>query len=61
VIAGLTYAWLPSHLVEADIAAGRLIPLPLAVGAVRRMPLYVVLVKGETAGPAARKALELLR
>jgi DNA-binding transcriptional LysR family regulator len=61
VLAGLTYAWLPSHLVEADIAAGRLTPLPLAVGGVRRMPLYVVLVKGETAGPAARKALELLR
>jgi DNA-binding transcriptional LysR family regulator len=60
-IAGLTYAWLPSHLVAANIDAGRLLPLPLAAGAVRRMPLYVVLVKGETAGPAARKALELLR
>jgi DNA-binding transcriptional LysR family regulator len=61
VVAGLTYAWLPSHLIAADIEAGRLAPLPLAAGAVRRMPLYVVLVKGETAGPAARKALELLR
>ena len=62
VIAGLTYAWLPSHLVaEPTSSAGRLAPLPLAVGGVRKMPLYVVLVKGETAGPAARKALELLR
>jgi DNA-binding transcriptional LysR family regulator len=61
VVAGLTYAWLPSHLIAADIEAGRLAPLPLAAGAVRRMPLYVVLVRGETAGPAARKALELLR
>lgn len=60
-IAGLTYTWLPSHLVASDIQAGRLAPLPLAVGGVRRMMLYVVLVKGETAGPAARKALELLR
>jgi DNA-binding transcriptional LysR family regulator len=60
-IAGLTYAWLPSHLVATDIQSGRLSPLPLAVGSVRKMPLYVVLVKGETAGPAARKALELLR
>jgi DNA-binding transcriptional LysR family regulator len=60
-IAGLTYAWLPSHLVASDIKSGHLAPLTLAVGGVRRMPLYVVLVKGETAGPAARKALELLR
>ena len=61
VVAGLAYAWLPSHLVAADIAQGRLKALPLAVGGLRQMPLYVVLVKGETAGPAARKALELLQ
>jgi DNA-binding transcriptional LysR family regulator len=60
-IAGLTYAWLPSHLVADDIESGRLALLPLAVGSLRKMTLYVVLVKGETAGPAARKALELLR
>jgi DNA-binding transcriptional LysR family regulator len=60
-VGGLAYAWLPSHLVAADIAAARLRPLPLAVGATRRMPLYVVSVKGEAAGPAARKALELFQ
>jgi DNA-binding transcriptional LysR family regulator len=61
VRAGLAYAWLPAHLVADDIAAQRLAPLPLTVGGVRRMPLYVVLVKGETAGPAARMALELFQ
>ncbi|MEO6079502.1 MAG: LysR family transcriptional regulator [Steroidobacteraceae bacterium] len=61
VLAGLAYAWLPSHQVAADLEQGRLKALPLTVGAVRQMPLHVVLVKGETAGPAARKALELLR
>jgi DNA-binding transcriptional LysR family regulator len=61
VLAGLAYAWLPAHLVAADIEQGRLKALPLAVGGLRQMPLYVVLVKGETAGPAARKALELLQ
>lgn len=61
VVAGLSYAWLPEHLVEADLAAGRLQPLPLAVGGLRKMPLYVVLVKGEAAGPAARQALELFQ
>lgn len=61
VRAGLAYAWLPAHLVAADIEAGQLQALPLASGGLRRMALYVVLVKGETAGPAARKALELLQ
>lgn len=61
VRAGLAYAWLPAHLVADDIAAGKLLRLPLNVGGERRMPLYVVLVKGETAGPAARMALELFQ
>lgn len=61
VVGGLAYAWLPEHLVTADIAAGRLVQLPLASGGLRQMPLHAVLVKGETAGPAARKALALLR
>jgi DNA-binding transcriptional LysR family regulator len=58
---GLAYAWLPAHLLAGDMTAGKLRPLPLAVGGMRKMPLYVVLVKGETAGPAARKALELFQ
>jgi DNA-binding transcriptional LysR family regulator len=61
VRAGLAYAWLPAHAVAGDLAAQRLATLPLAVGGTRRMSLYVVLVKGETAGPAARKAVELLQ
>jgi len=59
--AGLAYAWLPAHLLSEDFVSGRLKPLPLDVGAMRRMPLYVVLVKGEAAGPAARLALELFQ
>lgn len=61
VKAGLAYAWLPAHLVAGDIAAGTLRALSLAVGGERRMPLHVVLVKGEAAGPAARMALELFQ
>jgi DNA-binding transcriptional LysR family regulator len=61
VRAGLAYAWLPAHAVAEDLAGHRLAALPLAVGGTRRMSLYVVLVKGETAGLAARKAVELLQ
>jgi DNA-binding transcriptional LysR family regulator len=61
VEAGLAYAWLPSHLIGTAEAAGRLRRLPLVAGASRRVPLYVVLVQPELAGPAARQAVELLR
>ena len=59
--AGLAYAWLPAHRVESLIAEGKLQPLPLQAGGTRRLSLYVVLVKGEAAGPAAHRALELLQ
>ncbi|HXC60666.1 MAG TPA: LysR family transcriptional regulator [Steroidobacteraceae bacterium] len=61
VRAGLAYAWLPAHLISSDIASAQLKPLPLTAGGTRHMSLYVVLVRGDTAGPAARKALELLQ
>jgi DNA-binding transcriptional LysR family regulator len=61
VRAGLAYAWLPAHRVESLIAVGKLKSLPLQAGATRKLSLYVVLVNGEAAGPAARMALELLQ
>ena len=56
--AGLTYAWLPEHLVEEPLRRGELRPLPLAAGATRKVSLYLVLVHPELAGPAARAAVE---
>jgi DNA-binding transcriptional LysR family regulator len=61
VRAGLAYAWLPAHGVAQELADGRLKALPLSVGGTRRMSLYVVLVKGEIAGPAAHRTVELLQ
>jgi len=59
--AGLAYAWMPFHRIQSFITSGELKPLPLQAGATRKLSLYAVLVKGETAGPAARLALELLQ
>lgn len=61
VVAGLAYAWLPEHIVARERGQGRLAPLPLVSGAVRSVALYAVLVKPDSAGPAARRAMELLR
>ena len=56
--AGLAYAWLPEHLLEEALRAGTLRRLPLAAGGSRNVPLNLVLVRPELAGPAARAAVE---
>jgi DNA-binding transcriptional LysR family regulator len=60
VRAGLAYAWLPQHRVDPLLATGELRTLPLVSGTARQLALYVVMVNGTAAGPAARLALELL-
>lgn len=57
-LAGLTYAWLPEHAIEAPLGSGRLRRLALAAGATRKVSLYLVLVRPDLAGPAARAAVE---
>jgi DNA-binding transcriptional LysR family regulator len=58
VTAGLAFAWLPEHLVAPAIAAGSARALPLLTGATRHVPLYLVLVHAQVAGPAARAAAQ---
>jgi DNA-binding transcriptional LysR family regulator len=60
VRAGFAYAWLPQHRVDPLLASGELRTLPLVSGAARQLALYVVMVNGIAAGPAARNAVELL-
>jgi DNA-binding transcriptional LysR family regulator len=58
VRAGLAFAWLPAHLVDEPLRGGELRALPLNAGATRKLPLYLVLVKPELAGPAAQVVME---
>jgi DNA-binding transcriptional LysR family regulator len=58
VQAGLAFAWLPEHLVQDSLTRGVLAALPLDTGGHRSVPLSLVLVRPETAGPAARAAVE---
>jgi DNA-binding transcriptional LysR family regulator len=58
VEAGLAFAWLPQHLVNEPLRKGTLRALALTQGATRNMPLYLVMVRPELAGPAARAAVE---
>jgi DNA-binding transcriptional LysR family regulator len=61
VKAGLGYAWLPEHLTSDAVKHGTLRPLPLASGGSRAVPLNLVLVRPEIAGPAARAAVEIFQ
>ncbi len=58
VQAGLAFAWLPRHVVDEPLRLGTLRALRLTSGGTRNMPLYLVLVRPELAGPAARAAME---
>lgn len=58
VRAGLGFAWLPQHIVADCLRSGELLPLPMSAGATRQVPLHLVLVRPELAGPAARTAAE---
>src|SRR5882757_8106868 len=58
VEAGLAYAWLPEHLVRGSLDGGVVRRLPLVAGGSRNVPLNLVLVNADLAGPAARAAVE---
>jgi DNA-binding transcriptional LysR family regulator len=58
VEAGLAYAWLPEHLIKSALERGVIRRLPLAAGGTRNVPLNLVLVSADPAGPAARAAIE---
>jgi DNA-binding transcriptional LysR family regulator len=58
VEAGLAYAWLPERLIRGALERGEIRCLPLAAGAARNVPLNLVLVNADLAGPAARAAVE---
>lgn len=58
VEAGLAFAWLPEHLVHNSLERGTVRRLPLVAGGSRNIPLSLVLINPDLAGPAARAAVE---
>ncbi len=61
ISAGLAFAWLPDHIVAERLANGSLLALPLEAGGTRRVPLSLVTVQPDLAGPALRAAVECFR
>lgn len=58
---GLGYAWYPRLKIEKHLRNQLLKPLPLATGASRYAPLYLVLSEGEFAGPGTKRLAELIQ
>ncbi len=61
LVGGLGFGWLPLHLVEKQIEAGVLIPLPLRAGQRRKVHLFMIFGQPERAGPATQKLATILR
>jgi DNA-binding transcriptional LysR family regulator len=57
---GLGFAFLPRHRIAADLAAGKLVPLPLEIGAERQINLSLVTTNPNHAGPATRALVKIL-
>ncbi|UTH74162.1 LysR family transcriptional regulator [Chromobacterium sp. IIBBL 290-4] len=60
VEAGLAFGWLARHRIGSALRDGRLKPLPLKNGALRKASLHLVLAD-EAAGPACRYFADALR
>lgn len=58
---GLGFAWFPEERIRAEIASGRLKPLPLREGGERWVQLYLVLADPDFAGPGTRRLADIFR
>ncbi|WP_159875501.1 LysR family transcriptional regulator [Aquitalea denitrificans] len=58
---GFAFGWLAWHRIAAGVAAGRLQPLPLAHGGLRKAALYLILADPPVAGPATLQLADCLR
>jgi DNA-binding transcriptional LysR family regulator len=58
---GYGFAWLPEEHIEEELRSGLLKPLPLREGAMREVPLYLILASPDFAGSGVRKMAEIIR
>ena len=58
---GFAFGWLAWHRIADSVAAGRLKPLPLTHGVLRKAGLYLVLADPPAAGPATLQLASCLR
>ncbi len=57
---GIGFAWMPEDRIAADLAAGRLVELPLEAGGRHNVPFYIAHADRDRAGAAARALMAAL-
>lgn len=58
---GYGFAWLPEDHIREKLKIGLLKPLPLQEGAIREIPLYLILTHSDIAGPGAKRLAGILK
>ncbi len=61
VTSKLCFGWLPQHQIKAQLEDGTLSFLPLALGAKRIIPMYLVFTHFEQASPAVKSLANLIK
>ncbi len=61
VSSGLGFSWLPIHQINAELAQGLLLPLPLREGGQQQARLHLVFGRREAPGPATQRLAQLFR
>ncbi len=61
VCLGYGFAWLPEKQISQELAAGILKPLALREGAVREVPLYLILANPDSAGPGVKRLADIFK
>lgn len=61
VCAGLGFAWMATHKIQNQLAAGTLKPLRLRVGQKRKLSLSLIIANAERPGPAACQLVCIIR
>ena len=60
VCMGYGFAWLPEAQIKEELKTGLLKPLPLREGALREVPLYLILANPDFAGSGVKRLAEIL-
>lgn len=55
------FAWLPEAHIQKELEGGILKPLPLKEGAVREIPLYLIVTRSDAAGPGVQRLAAMLK
>jgi DNA-binding transcriptional LysR family regulator len=58
---GYGFAWLPEEHIRNELETGILKPLPLQEGAIREIPLYMIVTRADFAGPGVEHLAALLK